>query len=282
MNMMHPKNQVSCHEIVIDAEKEASKDFTGLNNPQLLCKLLNKSMKLGKHFQIPELTPEQIKAKPDSAYRFMNTTRNGFVSALAISHNYHVPLILSPNDIWLVVMQGFRFHLDHHADKSYILNTFKDINKVPENVKEGMTITGDDLDEDITKIPDDVFEQALYAAIHGTLDKMWNDKNQSEDFAPTDDFKGTLIPVQKLTDMFTFSMTSELQFAETQDRIKQANHEKAVTEAEKNNMPEPDAPQLLSEATKAQLTAKAQKINSFYNCLFGMATVNSQHMVLHD
>ena len=136
MSMLHPKNQVKSHEIVINGEIDSTKDFTGLNNTQQLCKMLNKSMKLKKNFQLPGLTAEEVgKLKIEQKEKFMNTTRNGFVSALAISYNYHVPLILSPNDIWLTVMQGFRFHLDVHADKSYIQNAFKDIPKLPKTSK---------------------------------------------------------------------------------------------------------------------------------------------------
>ena len=35
---------------------------------------------------------------------FYNTLRSGFVSAFAMSYNFHLPLVLSPNDIWLVFL----------------------------------------------------------------------------------------------------------------------------------------------------------------------------------
>lgn len=139
--------------------------------------MMNKTMKLGKHFQVPGLTQEAMAADPDAACKYMNTTRNGFVSALAMAYNYHLPLILSPNDVWLAVMQGFRLHLGQAGGKAFIKGTFKDLDKVPKNVKKYFKLKGDDLNPDISKIKDDVFESRLYAAIEATMNKVWNDKH---------------------------------------------------------------------------------------------------------
>lgn len=273
MSMFHPKNQVNFHEIIINPDVDATRDFTGLAPPQTLCKMLNKSMKLGKHFRVPDVTQADLTADPEATSKFMNTTRNGFVSALAMSHNYHLPLILSPNDVWLAVLQGFRLHLAHCADKPFIQNTFKDLAKVPKTVKKHFKLAGDDLHPDITKIKDDKFEAGLFAAIEASMNKVWNEKHLGQEFAPNDDLGGKVMPVERLTDVFSYVMTSELEIGLAQDRRKMAEHEKA---------PEGDPPAVLSEDRKAELAAKAQRVNQFYNCIFAMTTLNSSHMVLHD
>lgn len=282
LSMFHPKNQVKFHEIVIHPDVDATKDFTGLVPPQTLCKMLNKSMKLGKHFRVPGLTQEDLAADPDATSRFMNTTRNGFVSALAMSHNYHLPLILSPNDVWLTVLQGFQLHLAHSGDKTFIQNAFKDLNKVPKTVKRNFKLSGDDLNPDITKIQDDQFEAALYAAIEATTNKVWNDKHQGVEFSPNDDLGGKVLPVERLTDVFSFVMTSDLEIALAQDRLKEAQHETAKNDALAKGDAEPDPPVLLSEQRKAELAARAQRVHQFHNCIFAMTTLNRSHMVLHD
>lgn len=41
---------------------------------------------------------------------------NGFVAALDVAFNRHVPLTLSPDDVWLCVAQGFAHHVSLHAE----------------------------------------------------------------------------------------------------------------------------------------------------------------------
>lgn len=62
-----------------------------------------------------------------------------------------------------------------------------------------------------------------------------------------------MLPVERLTDVFSYVMTSDLEIAAAQDNLKMAQHEKAKDEAFENNVPEPDPPELLSEARKAEL-----------------------------
>ena len=63
--------------------------------------MLNKTMKVKQVFRKPKKGSDAV---------FYNTLRSGFVSAFAMSYNFHLPLILSPNDVWLVFLQGFRLH----------------------------------------------------------------------------------------------------------------------------------------------------------------------------
>ena len=72
---------------------------------------------------------------------YYNTFRNGFVSAFAMSYNWHLPLILSPGDIWLVVLQGFRTHMILNKDKEFITYSFTDLDKLAKNVKSQIKLT---------------------------------------------------------------------------------------------------------------------------------------------
>ena len=94
-------------------------------------------MKLIKCYKKPEFDYSHgasavARKYPDQV--FYNTIRNGFVSAVAMAYNYHLPLILSPNDLWLVVLQGFRLHMSLNRDKEYMKFTFKDMDKIHQNV----------------------------------------------------------------------------------------------------------------------------------------------------
>lgn len=127
----HPKNLKTVHEVIL-SDKDA-KDFDDLDSTESLCGKLNKAMKLVKCYKKPELDWKNEEIKTNDV--FYNTVRNGFVSALAMSYNHHLPLILSPGDIWLVVMQGFRVHMTMQQDKEFMKLTFKDMTKINKSVK---------------------------------------------------------------------------------------------------------------------------------------------------
>ena len=138
----NPKNTKLVHEIIIDKDLEQTKDFTGLQKPEGLGIHLNKSMKLVRHFRKPELDYNDPKVSEnrniDEVY--MNTYRNGLVSAIAMSYNYHMPLILSPNDVWLAVLQGFKIHLIKNMDKEFMKLTFKQLKKLESHITKAMKI----------------------------------------------------------------------------------------------------------------------------------------------
>jgi len=76
-------------------------------------------MKLTKCYLKPEYN-YKVGGIPEAKEKvFYNTVRNGFVAAIAMSYNYHVPLILSPSDIWIVVLQGLRVHMNQQKDKAF-------------------------------------------------------------------------------------------------------------------------------------------------------------------
>eukprot|EP00494_Astrolonche_serrata_P025830 UN26091 len=41
---------------------------------------------------------------------------NGFVAACEMAYNYHIPLCLSPDDIWTIIIQGVSKHIELNAE----------------------------------------------------------------------------------------------------------------------------------------------------------------------
>ena len=100
-----------------------------------------------------------------------------------MSYNFHLPLILSPNDIWLVVLQGFKVHMLMNKDKEYMKLSFKEIDKFHENAVKYLKIKDEKLPEDLSKVPDEEFEATLFDTVEKAMKKMWGDKHLSSDFA---------------------------------------------------------------------------------------------------
>ena len=53
-----------------------------------------------------------------------DTQYHAFLLAVQIAHSYHVPLQISPDDIWTLIMQGFCQHmkLKHEQLRSKFVN----------------------------------------------------------------------------------------------------------------------------------------------------------------
>ena len=102
----HPKNQKCVHDLILNDELEATKDYNELIDSRELGTMLNKKLKCVKAFKKPEFdwNDENVKKDKDAGKIYYSTYRNGFVSACAMAYNFHLPLILSPLDIWLTVM----------------------------------------------------------------------------------------------------------------------------------------------------------------------------------
>lgn len=132
----HPKNKVLHHEIVIDDSLEQTKEFTDLMTEKDLGIHLNKQMKLIQSFKATERSGEKL---------WYNTYRNGFVSAIAMSYNYHLPLVLEPQAVWLTVIQGFKLHMKYNADKDYIKLAMKNLKKLDATVAKSFSIEIPDL-----------------------------------------------------------------------------------------------------------------------------------------
>jgi len=80
MSYEHPANQKLSHEIVINAELEQRKTFDSLRSYENYSKCIDKSLNMIKSFSNQSLDPKEEV--------YYNTTSNGFVSALSISHYF--------------------------------------------------------------------------------------------------------------------------------------------------------------------------------------------------
>ena len=107
----HPKNLKFVHEITVHPANLPTKEFKDFVTTQELCQHNVKYLKLVKCFSGKE---------GENPHAFMNTYRNGFISACAMAHNFHLPLVLCPNDIWLVVLQGLKIHFGRNAAKDFM------------------------------------------------------------------------------------------------------------------------------------------------------------------
>jgi hypothetical protein len=137
----------------------------------------------------------------------MNTRRNGFISAIAICYNYHCPLVLDPNDIWLVILQGFRVHLMYRHDAEYIKNTFKDLNKIGASSDKFFKLNEASLG-DVANWSDQKLEELLFGHLHKVCKTMWTKKHKSDGFGAEnnaiDEKKAGVMPTKELTDIFTY------------------------------------------------------------------------------
>ena len=94
--------------------------------------MLNKKLRCVKAFKKPEFdwTDEKISKDKNADKLYYSTYRNGFVSACAMAYNFHLPLILSPSDIWLVVLQGFKLHMRLNSEKDFVKLSFRNLKKL--------------------------------------------------------------------------------------------------------------------------------------------------------
>ena len=42
---------------------------------------------------------------------------NAFVESILLAYVHHLPLILAPDDVWTVIMQGFGLHMEKNAEE---------------------------------------------------------------------------------------------------------------------------------------------------------------------
>lgn len=59
----------------------------------------------------------KVEAARSSAPNFVGTMGHGFVSAATVAFEAHYPLVLSPDDVWLCLAQGFAAHVRLHAEE---------------------------------------------------------------------------------------------------------------------------------------------------------------------
>ncbi len=83
----HPKNQKCVHDLVLNDELEAAKEYDELIDSQELGVMLNKKLKCVRAFKKPEYdwNDEKIQKDKNAEKIYYSTYRNGFVSAFAMS-----------------------------------------------------------------------------------------------------------------------------------------------------------------------------------------------------
>ena len=145
----HPANKVAVHNLMLDDKLESQKEYNDLLTNKELGLYLNKQMKCVKAWRKPE-------DPANSGKMYMNTYRNGFVSAIALSYNFHLPLVISPNDIWLTVMQGFKLHLHVNKDKEFIKIAFRNMKKLDSSTQKYFKMESEKFKK-IEDVPDDVY-----------------------------------------------------------------------------------------------------------------------------
>ena len=168
------------HDVIL-SDKDSTQDFKDLETVKELAAKINKKMRMVKCYKRPEHDYRNGEPPKHQEAVFYNTVRNGFVSACAMAYNYHLPLILSPNDVWLVVLQGFRVHMSQQKDKAFMKLTFKDMDKITADVKKGLKLE-DKAFDNLEKMDDLKFEQVLFKHIDKVGKSIWNSKHCAEDF----------------------------------------------------------------------------------------------------
>ncbi|MFO0586300.1 MAG: DUF4419 domain-containing protein [Polyangiaceae bacterium] len=58
-----------------------------------------------------------MQAGASSASNLVRTLGHGFVAAAELAFARHYPLVLSPDDVWLCIVQGFATHVRLHAEE---------------------------------------------------------------------------------------------------------------------------------------------------------------------
>lgn len=142
---------------------------------------------------------------------FFSTYRNGFVSAIAMSYNFHLPLILSPTDLWLVILQGFRTHLTLNKDKEYIKLAFQDMESIQESVAKHMQFEDKELGDNLAECDDATFERVLFKHLDEANKQIWNSRHANSEFSlnSTMGVASSLCQIDYLSEMFQYQRSSE-------------------------------------------------------------------------
>ena len=232
----HPKNQVAVHNLVIDGDLEATKEYDDLDTAWDLGVYLNKRMKLVKAFKKPEFdwNDEKIKSDKNADKHYYTTYRNGFVSAMAMSYNFHLPLVLSPVDIWLCVLQGFKLHMRLNAEKDFVKLSFRNLKSLDKTVQKTLKV-----ECDLDKIDDHQFQELLLTQIEKAIDTIWNEKHLGQDFQPCSAEQG-LPQIDKNTDMFKLELSSEVDIKLPGLKAKWEKYEKEMQEHEEYQFDKPE------------------------------------------
>lgn len=89
--------------IVIHPEKKPTIVF---NDWQKSRDIFN-SMDMGPSFECSE---------PDTDCKVRPTKMHSFIETVGLSYVHHLPLLLSPDDVWIAIMQGLSIHIEQNAE----------------------------------------------------------------------------------------------------------------------------------------------------------------------
>jgi hypothetical protein len=56
-------------------------------------------------------------SKPDTDAKMRHTKMHAFIETILLSYVHHLPLILSPDDVWITIMQGFGIHMEKNGER---------------------------------------------------------------------------------------------------------------------------------------------------------------------
>jgi len=54
--------------------------------------------------------------KPPADVKLRYTKKHSFLETIMLSYMHHLPLCLSPDDVWTVIVQGFGMHMEKNAE----------------------------------------------------------------------------------------------------------------------------------------------------------------------
>ena len=63
------------------------------------------------------LGPSFAHFKMEPGQRLRHTHMNSFVETVLCTYVHHLPLTLSPDDVWTAIIQGFAIHMENHGEK---------------------------------------------------------------------------------------------------------------------------------------------------------------------
>ena len=101
------KQDIKFKECIIDNTLKPTKKFSTENNKVYARDLLAK--KAGKNSNIESWGDTGLML-PDAGYHSLLLT-------VQIAHSYHIPLQLSPDDIWALIMQGMSQHIKQNSEE---------------------------------------------------------------------------------------------------------------------------------------------------------------------
>jgi len=117
----------------------------------------------------------------------------------------------------------------------------------------------------------------LNSAVNSAMDKIWNDKHLGKDFAPDpkNDVSLGLMPVEKLSDMFNFSISSDydIERPEVIKATEEFNKLMKIHVDYGGEKPK-ELAQHMNEDNQKLLKEESDLVKSFYNSIYGLSSID--------